>query len=145
MKMGPAIRREVPQNAGRSAMLRERGKRMDYEADYKYDDISDDDTVDEPRQSFTQEVRNLFGVSVVTDLIVEQHTDRCRDLAERPGHRCSCAAARYYYLGHRPIPEEGIEKVRITPTFQELAFLEDYCESNIHSLRAQAKSKNQAL
>jgi len=111
---------------------------MDYEADYKQDYV-DDDTVDEPRHSFTQEVRNLFGVSVVTDLVVEQHTDRCRDLAERPGHRCSCVAARYYYLGLRPILEEGIEKVRITPTFTELGFLEDYCEQNIGRFRTQAK------
>jgi hypothetical protein len=42
---------------------------MDYEADYTADDdVSDDDTADEPRHSFTQEVRNLFGVSLVTDL-----------------------------------------------------------------------------
>jgi hypothetical protein len=123
-------------------MLRERVNAMDYEADYTADAyVSDDDTVEEPRHSFTQEVRNLFGVSLVTDLIVEQHTDKCRDLADRPGHRCSCSPALYYYLGRRPIPEEGIEKVRITPTFQGLAFLEAYCESNIHSLRAQAKAK----
>ncbi len=116
---------------------------MDYEADYKQDYVSDDDTVDEPRHSFAQEVRDLFGVSLVTDLIVEHHSDDCRDATERiPGYRCSCPTASYYYLGHRAIPEEGIEKVRITPTFPGLAFLDEYCEQNISRLRIQASKRS---
>jgi len=114
---------------------------MDYEADYTADDdVSDDDAVVEPRHSFTQEVRDLFGVSLVTDLVVEHHSDECRDSTGRVrGHRCTCTTVSYYYLGHRSIPEEGIEKVRITPTFQGLAFLEEYCEQNISHVRMQAK------
>lgn len=118
---------------------------MDYEAGYTADDVPDRDTTDEPRHSFTQEVRNLFGVSLVTDLVVEHHSDDCRYSTERVrGHRCSCPTASYYYLGHRPIPEEEIEKVRITPKFSGLAFLEEYCEQNINRLRMQAKKSSNA-
>jgi hypothetical protein len=127
-----------------SAMLRERSKRMDYEADYTADAyVSDDDTIDEPRHSFTQEVRDLFGVSLVTDLVVEHHSDECRDSTGRVrGHRCTCPTVSYHYLGHRAIPEEGIENLRITPTFQGVAFLEEYCEQNISRLRTQASKRS---
>jgi hypothetical protein len=118
---------------------------MDYEDDeseYADDypdrdtDYPDRDTIEEPRHSFTQEVRDLFHVSLVTDLVVEHQSDDCRD-----SRRCSCPTTSYYYLGHRAVPKEGIEKVRITPTFQGLAFLEEYCEQNIRVLRAQANNR----
>lgn len=119
---------------------------MDYESEYTDDAYGDDsygpdrDTIEEPRHSFTQEVRDLFHVSLVTDLVVEHHSDECRDSIGRVrGHRCTCPTVSYHYLGHRAIPEEGIEKVRITPTFQGVPFLEQYCEQNIGVLRAQAK------
>jgi len=115
---------------------------MDYESEYTDDAYDDDgygpdrDTIEEPRHSFTQEVRDLFHVSLVTDLVVEHQSDDCSD-----SECCSCPTARYYYLGHRAIPEAGIEKVRITPTFPGLAFLDEYCEQNISRFRMQAKKR----
>jgi hypothetical protein len=112
-----------------------------YADDYPDRDVAEPD--EPPRYSFTQEVRDLFGVSLVTDVVVEHHTDDCRYSTERiPAHRCSCSTVSYYYLGLRPIPEEGIEKVRITPTFTELTFLEMYCEQNISRFRMQASKRS---
>ena len=115
---------------------------MDYESEYTddaYDDDgygSDRDTIEEPRHSFTQEVRDLFHISLVTDLVVEHQSDDCSD-----SECCSCPTARYYYLGHRAIPEAGIEKVRITPTFPGLALLDEYCEQNIGRFRMEANKR----
>ena len=116
---------------------------MDYEADYTADDdVSDDDAVVEPRHSFTQEVRDLFGVSLVTDLIVDRHTEACLELSQEGsrGH-CRCSPVPYYFLGQRAIPQEGIKRYSVCGMFDSLSALEHYCEANIHSLRAQAKAK----
>jgi hypothetical protein len=114
---------------------------MDYESEYTDDDYgSDRDTVEEPRHSFTQEARNLFSVSLVTDLVVDRHTEACLERSQEGerGH-CRCAPARYFFLGQRAIPQEGVERFSVSPMFDSLALLELCCEQNIHTLRLQAK------
>jgi hypothetical protein len=116
---------------------------MDYEADYQADEYAaEDDTADESRHSFTQEVRNLFGVSLVSELIVDRHTEECSELSQEGsrGH-CHCSPMPYYFLGQRAIPQEGVKRFSVCGMFDSLSALEHYCESNIHSLRAQAKVK----
>jgi hypothetical protein len=101
----------------------------------------DDNVPREPRRDFIQEVRNLFQVSVVTDVTVYEHTDQClQDRGERP---CRCPVVRIFYIGRRAEPEHGLERLGITPSFLALAELEAYCENNIERLRSKAQSESQ--
>src|SRR5260370_11046444 len=94
---------------------------------------------EEPRRDFIQEVRNLFQMSVVTDVTVYEHTDECCHYrGERP---CRCPVVPLYYIGRRAEPEHGLERLRITPTFLTLSELDAYCEENIDRLRAKAQSE----
>jgi hypothetical protein len=131
----PAIVRVFPIGA---CFLSKEANVREYEFSYAADNYE----VEQSSHSFTRQVRNLFGVSLVTDLIVDRHTKECLELSQEGSHgHCHCSPVPYYFLGHRAIPQEGVERLSVSPMFESLSGLEHYCEANTHSLRAKAKKK----
>jgi hypothetical protein len=104
----------------------------------------DENRVDEPVHSFMQEVRDLFGISLIADLEPSEHTDECEECrAHGQEHRCVCPTVPTYYLGRRAEPSLGLPNVFVTPGFPSIAELETFCEQRIYKFRAKAKSEGQ--
>jgi hypothetical protein len=112
------------------------------ESAMEFDSANYDDNVPrEPRRDYIQEVRNLFQVSVLTDVTVYEHTDQCLQArGERP---CRCPVVPIFYIGRRAEPEHNLKGLGITPSFLTLVELEAYCENNIERLRSKAQSESQ--
>jgi hypothetical protein len=91
---------------------------------------------EEPSHSYTKEVRDLFGVSLVTDLLVEH--DDCDFLNSKGEEPCSCPAAPQYYLGRRPDPEMGGRIFVVAGPCTSLSELEAQCERRIDYFRKEA-------
>jgi hypothetical protein len=90
--------------------------------------------------TYTQEVRDLFRLSVITDIVPpDEHEDGCAFLGDGE-ERCTCAPVSRYYLGRRAVPQDGIEGVNLTGYCESLAQLEDQCRRRIDQFRRDSYS-----
>jgi hypothetical protein len=89
--------------------------------------------------TYTQEVRDLFRVSIVTDIVPpDEHEDSCAWLDSRGEECCTCTPVERFYLGRRALPQEGLEGVNLTGYCKSLQQLEDFCRQRIDHFRREA-------